>query len=159
MSTDVCSKFKLFSFFQVRLQRLQHTVGSNCERHNNFVCLKPRLCACAIGTQTKHMAKGKQMRNWQKRTEMIETNSWQKPSTCDTSSRSKREVARKRCSLGTLTSRSIRFGRATVFHPPVGPRKRSLKICGKFLKCIWRHASRPYTMCLTAAAFTKSVET
>ncbi len=40
---------------------------------------------------------------------MIETNSWQKPSACDTPSRSKREIARKRCSLDTLKSRSTLF--------------------------------------------------
>jgi hypothetical protein len=133
----------LFSFYQVQLRRLQHTVGSNCERHNNFVCLKPRFCAFAIGTQTKHMQKLKQMRNCQRRKEMIETNTWQKPSACDTSSRSKRET--------TICKKTLLLGYTHVsFHFVSDPLPFAARQLG--------HANeafhlRPYAVCVDRRGF------
>lgn len=73
-----------FSFFQVRFQvrlrRLQHTVGSNCGRHNNFVCLKPRFCAFAIARRQNTWEKQRKLA----KKETIESNTCQKPSACDT---------------------------------------------------------------------------
>ncbi len=142
------------------------------------MCLKLRLCAFAIGTQTKHMAKAKQMRNWQRRKQMIETplcvcnwhadkthgkskegnkmietNSWQKPSACDTPSRSKEKLQENVVPWIHSSLVPLCFRRATVLRPPLWPRKRSLKIRGNFIKCIWKHASRPYRMCLDGRGF------
>lgn len=153
-STDVCSKFKPF-------QLLSGTIAQ-ITTHGWKQPAKGITTLCVVNPVSVRLKLARRQNTWQKQSkcetakEMIETNTWQKPSACDTPSRSKRETTVcKRTLFLRYTHVSVHFvsDALTVLHPPLGPRKRSLKICGSVFKCIGRHASRPYAMCLDSRGF------